>query len=268
MNNNIVVVIPVYKAFVTKADIVSLKQCLQVLNKYDICLICHEKLDLSEYKSCFLDSRVDFCVRYFNEQYFDSVKSYNELMLYVDFYRSFREYQYMLIYQLDAFVFEDQLEYWCNKGYDYIGAPWIKANKKFHPTCGNGGFSLRKIDSFIQLLESSPNKRLFSLKGLWCYYRYRGPMHKFKYVLLGLLGCRNTLKYFIQEEQTNEDLFFSALKYDRFCIPSSEEAMFFSFEMYPSFLYQKTGRVLPFGCHAWEKNEYKEFWFRYIKLTD
>lgn len=129
-----------------------------------------EKLDLSEYKSCFLDSRVDFCVRYFNEQYFDSVKSYNELMLSVDFYRSFREYQYMLIYQLDAFVFEDQLEYWCNKGYDYIGAPWIKANKKFHPTCGNGGFSLRKIDSFIQLLESSPNKRLFSLKGLWCYY--------------------------------------------------------------------------------------------------
>lgn len=96
-----------------------------------ICLICHEKLDLSEYKSCFLDSQVDFCVRYFNEQYFDSRKSYNELMLSVDFYRSFREYQYMLIYQLDAFVFEDQLEYWCNKGYDYIGAPWIKANKKF-----------------------------------------------------------------------------------------------------------------------------------------
>lgn len=43
MNNNIVVVIPVYKAFVTKADIVSLKQCLQVLNKYHICLICHGK---------------------------------------------------------------------------------------------------------------------------------------------------------------------------------------------------------------------------------
>ena len=123
MKNNIVVVIPVYKTFVTKVDIASLKQCLKVLNKYHICLICHTKLDLSGYKSCFLDNQVDFCVRYFDEQYFDSVRSYNTLMLSADFYRSFRKYQYMLIYQLDAFVFEDQLEYWCNKGYDYIGAP-------------------------------------------------------------------------------------------------------------------------------------------------
>ena len=38
MNNNIVVVIPVYKAFVTKADIVSLKQCLLLLQKQTLFL--------------------------------------------------------------------------------------------------------------------------------------------------------------------------------------------------------------------------------------
>ena len=35
----------------------------------------------------------------------------------------FLEYQYMLIYQLDAFVFEDKLDYFCELGYDYIGIP-------------------------------------------------------------------------------------------------------------------------------------------------
>ena len=31
----------------------------------------------------------------------------------------------MLIYQLDAYVFKDELLNWANKGYDYIGAPWL-----------------------------------------------------------------------------------------------------------------------------------------------
>ncbi len=266
-SDKIIIVIPVYKSSLSKEETVSLKQCLKVLGKYEICLISHENLNFHDFEMHFKVNHVPFQVKYFDEKCFDSVKSYNGLMLSVDFYRSFRAYQYMLIYQLDAFVFEDQLEYWCNKGYDYIGAPWIKSNKKFHPTCGNGGFSLRKIDSFIQLLESSPNKRLFSLKGLFCYHRYRGPLHKLKYVIFWLLGCKNSLKYFTQEEPMNEDLFFSALKYDWFHIPDAQEAMFFSFETYPSFLYQKTGGILPFGCHAWGKYEYQEFWSQYIELN-
>ena len=32
----------------------------------------------------------------------------------------------MLIYQLDAFVFQDDLAYWCQQNYDYIGAPWLR----------------------------------------------------------------------------------------------------------------------------------------------
>ena len=28
----------------------------------------------------------------------------------------------MLIYQLDCYLFEDKIDEWCNKGYDYIGA--------------------------------------------------------------------------------------------------------------------------------------------------
>jgi len=39
------------------------------------------------------------------------------------FYDAFKAFDYILIYQLDAFVFRDELEYFCSLGYDYIGAP-------------------------------------------------------------------------------------------------------------------------------------------------
>ena len=77
-------------------------------------------------------------------------------MLSSEFYRRFSKFEYILIYQLDAFVFKDQLNYWCKKGYDYIGAPWFEG---FHLTktgvniigVGNGGFSLRRVKTHIDL---------------------------------------------------------------------------------------------------------------------
>lgn len=44
----------------------------------------------------------------------------------------------------------------------------------------------------------------------------------------------------------------------------SEEASHFAFEKHPSFLFSQNGQ-LPFGCHAWRKYEYDEFWGKYIK---
>ncbi len=38
------------------------------------------------------------------------------------FYKQFLNYEYILIYQLDAFVFKDELNY-CSQGIDYVGAP-------------------------------------------------------------------------------------------------------------------------------------------------
>lgn len=49
-------------------------------------------------------------------------------------------------------------------------------------------------------------------------------------------------------------------------MPSCEEAADFSFEANPSYLFSIIGK-LPFGCHAFEKYEYEEFWKKYIKTT-
>ena len=94
------------------------------------------------------------------------------------FYSAFREYDYMLLYQLDAFVFKNELLYWCNKNYDYIGAPWIaskqtllkkielqfKSKRKQKRAeiffkVGNGGFSLRRIQKFFDITEKYKNEK-------------------------------------------------------------------------------------------------------------
>ena len=63
----------------------------------------------------------------------------------------------------------------------------------------------------------------------------------------------------------NEDLFYAMLGDStlKWKIPSTREAMYFSFEERPSYLYRLTGR-LPFGCHAFLKNEYQEFYKEFI----
>ena len=96
-------------------------------------------------------------MRKHDDAFFTSVSSYSRLMLSKQFYQDFRNYEYLLVYQLDCLVFADHLEQWCNQGYDYIGAPLFRVKGQpesgFSGAC-NGGFSLRKVNSFLQVLES------------------------------------------------------------------------------------------------------------------
>lgn len=49
-------------------------------------------------------------------------------------------------------------------------------------------------------------------------------------------------------------------------IPNCEEAINFSFECSPKYLYELTGDRLPFGCHAWQKHDYDVFWKNFMQL--
>lgn len=261
-----IVVIPVYKEALDGNEYKSLRQCLKVLHKHRICLVGPKGLDYSIYEDVFLECKVELNIETFDPAFFESIRGYNRLMLCEDFYKRFAGYEYMLIYQLDAYVFRDELDYWCDKGYDYVGAPWMKLNGKLDvENAGNGGFSLRRISSFVSLF--SHKGRLLTLKGLCCLHRYRGPLHKPFCVLSGLFGKNNHLEDFL-DGWLNEDLLYVTLKHKRggyFWIPNSLEAMFFSFEGSPSMLFEMTGGKLPFGCHAWNKNEYEQFWKKYIR---
>ena len=190
---------------------------------------------------------------------FVGVESYNEMMLTVDFYRQFQQYDFMLIYQLDAFVFRDELDYWMAQDYDYIGAPWLPSDSWFQRTIGewvirlrkllptpnpatgrirhadmyfevgNGGFSLRKISTMISLLSSNEALIASLPKGSRC---------------------------------RNEDVAISLIlgKKHSFRKPDWRTAAHFSFENNPNRCFRVTKARLPFGCHAWDSCTWEEFW--------
>ncbi|MDH6343378.1 hypothetical protein M2480_001367 [Parabacteroides sp. PFB2-12] len=261
-----VVVIPVYEGMPKETEKISLRRCLKVLSNHSICLIAPEGLDISYYKSVFDKENIPFLLELFPPVFFKGIAGYNKLMLSKDFYKRFEAWEYMLIYQLDAYVFSDKLNEWASKGYDYIGAPWKKRNGEvIKDVSGNGGFSLRKTQSFISLFSSQG--KLLSYKGLCSYYTDFGFLYKWIYILLGLLFTKyNSITYFTHLKWA-EDLFFARLSYKKvspFKIPGSDVAKFFSIELYPGYWLKENNNQLPFGCHGWEKGDNLTFWRDYI----
>ena len=235
---DVVIVIPAYKRQVNEVERKVLQQCSRVLAKYDIAIAHPEALDMSNYRT--LVPRVQSIP--FANQYFKSIDGYNKLLISAAFYQAFAHYRYLLIFQLDAWVFEDSLLEWCNKGYDYISAPWLdeptpgktSALIPFTKLCinqvGNGGLSLRKVSTHLRIARR--------LRLLTRFYRY------------------------------NEDVFWSIFVpaiFKSYRKPTMLEALSFAFEYNPRECCARIGNKLPFGCHAWERTD-REFWDQYIHL--
>jgi len=192
--------------------------------------------------------------------------AYNKLKMSRFFYKLFSEFDFLLTYELDAFIFKDDLQYWCSKGYDYIGAPWFEgldnpvANAKLIGV-GNSGFSLRNIDSVQSVLES------IFYKNPKNYNTGRRESLK-AHMKLPYQWLRNKLgeNYTVQKSGLYEDRFFSEvvpLFVKNFKIASAEDALKFSFEVNPARLYEMNAKQLPTGCHAWWRYDL-EFWRPFI----
>jgi hypothetical protein len=191
------------------------------------------------------------------------------------FYETFNRYEYILVYQLDAYVFRNELDDWCRKGYAYIGAPWFEDFGKSHTdsglkAVGNGGFSLRHIPSFLSAFDymDKCDKRISAFNYWNRHLMKRYYKHSIRFIISRYIGKSNTLRYFLHSA-INEDAFWSqvvpeALK--NFKVAPITEAVGFSFEADPEWLFEQNDRQLPFGCHAWRKNRYEEFWRKYITV--
>ena len=282
-----VVVIPLYKNNPERSERESFRQTLHVLKNYDICIVTHSKCCLDEYIAIAEKEGKNIYTELFNTHFFESIDGYNELCFSSEFYERFLHYEYMLICQLDVWIFEDQLDYWCGKGYDYIGAPLFHAYTKERYTkkilgIGNGGFSLRKISHCLKITRHNRSlplvKPIEIIRFYWNLGKYTEDftLHPIRRlgiiptVILKSFGIGNTLNYYISHH-ANEDLIFGKWSNHSWGLhshlPSIEEASHFAFEVHPSMLYQKTGK-LPFGCHAFLKWEYEEFWKKHISLKD
>jgi hypothetical protein len=255
MDKKVVVIIPFYKDELSTYESIALEQCFKILGKHPIIAIKPASLVLPGSVEKYPFSQITS----FDDSFFANVQGYNRLMLSADFYGEFIDYENILIHQLDAFVFRDELLDWCNRGYDYIGSPWIKDKKRnifkvikksiqyyIHtrynildnglPTAkhleykvGNGGFSLRRTKILHDLCISMADQIAFYNSNEHHYY--------------------------------NEDIFWSVevnRKSKLLKKPGYKKALRFSFEMYPQMALQLTKGKLPFGCHAWEKE--LDFW--------
>lgn len=280
--SNCIITIPIYKSRPNTVEIASFKQCLKTLSSHNICIVTHKNLNIAIYKMIANDYSVKLHIKYFDESYFQSVQGYNQLCLNTSFYHSFINYEYLLIYQLDAWVFKDELDYWCSKGYDYIGAPFFDT-KEYNTNnmigIGNGGFSLRKTRYCINFLNSKDWIPFLRPLYLWNFYFHKKETKNsskstlqllfifIKYIL-SIFGYQNSLKYL--KKHRNEDYILSEYAINSWNkikphMPSNEEASLFAYEINPSYLLSQT-KSLPFGCHGFEKYEFNTFWKKYIKI--
>jgi len=266
------IVIPVYKEYPDENEIISFNQCLKVLGSHTIKLVVPGGFIGTYYLEAADHLGVNITREYFDEFYFQGIDEYNKLLLSYEFYDRFRQFEYILIYQLDSFVFTDHLQKWVETNYDFIGAPLIRdahhiatADNLF---IGNGGFCIRKIQAFLDAFEYSGN--LLSLREIVARYEVF-KINKFwkriPLMLLMLLGYRNSFRYFSRTWKYNEDNFWTSFLVNTplaLNVPPVDVAIRFSFECRPSALFQMNHRQLPFGCHAWAKYEYEIFWSKYI----
>src|ERR1700761_5791368 len=108
-----IIIIPVHKPDPTKYELISFVQCYKILYKHTIRLIAPAELDVSEYEKAVPECKV---IR-ISPKWQANLLNYNKLKLSMFFYNLFGGYKYLLTYELDAFVFKDELGYWCDKDY-------------------------------------------------------------------------------------------------------------------------------------------------------
>jgi len=247
------VVIPCHRWPLLPYERVALDRCMTVLGGYATALVAPRTMNAAGLKRQYPMLRIEP----FPDAYFAGVAGYNRMLLADEFYARFAMYEYILIHQLDAFVFQDQLGAWCARDFDYIGAPWLPRvqapsavrliraalrrrwyrlvdrhdphhggthHAQYDYAVGNGGFSLRRVEGLRKVLRDH-RRRLA------------------RYIDYG---------HFTE----GEDLFFcvEANRYRRRVrTPGLREAAAFAWESHPAAAAAITGGRLPFGCHGWNR---------------
>lgn len=279
--NQVCVAIPIYKISLDSYEQQSIKQCFKVLGEYDIYFLAPNSLDLKWYRDTL---GFEFSIIRFEDFFFRNLTTYNKLMLNVQFYESFQQYEYMLIYQPDCYVFKDALLEWAQKDYDYIGAVWFDGyhgipDEGARPWyAGNGGLSLRKIQKMISVLTST--KPAMGIRGvignmpLFNEVSFSRFVWEWFQLPIKLLGHKNNTKYFAVKHTKNEDVFFMEVNktYGQLNVPEVNETLLFGWDRCASFLYKKI-RQLPFACHGWYRSEFpyegnKDFWMKHIDINE
>ena len=262
----VAVVVPISnRSELTPEERISFSHLNHYLGKYDKYIVAPKgvKTDFSGFE-----------IKRFDNKFFGSAAAHSRLLLSSIFYKAFKDYRFILVYHLDSLVFSDELKQWCEMNYDFIGPPWIKHNEApysgsplFEGKVGNGGFSLRKVHSFLKVIYS--REYFIKPSEYWKYYTSKpwyiqGLNFPKKYLKRFLLF--NNARLELSRYKHNEESFWANRAkhyYPEFKIPSVKTALRFGFECVPRYCFEKNNHTLPFGCHAWQKYD-RDFWEPYL----
>jgi len=252
------IAVPVYRAALDAHEQVSLDSTFRQLGGHRLVMVKPEGLDTSA-----LERRYPFAgAETFAPEHFRSIRGYNRLLLSTGFYQRFQASEYLLICQLDVFVFHDDLAAWVARGYDYVGAPWLSGSAaslglhwltwqvarrlpggrdRIHPyetrnQVGNGGFTLRRVETHLRLGQA--------LRGRIDHYLANEGTHHF-----------------------HEDVFWAlepARQGQPHRKPTAAEALAFAFDVNPARAWALSGGRLPMAAHGWYKGRHQRFWAPHV----
>lgn len=234
--SKLAILIPVYYEVPTRLDILSLKSLNDNLNNienYTIYFICPEDLKLDNWTSIFNDYLIS-SIQY-DKSYFSSTLSYSKLMMSYEFWKNIGIYEYALIYQTDGYCLGGDIEKFIEMDYDYIGGPIVAQNARWFnvPAVGNGGVSLRKIQTMLDLTNPEGTFLLNCKKNIDRHNNANSNMY-----------------------EIYEDLYFAQLCPMLWDMkkPDFLTAASFSYDMNTDVVWKMTNGVKPMFCHAFDKN--------------
>lgn len=269
-NMKVVCVIPIY-AVLNKYEELSIRNLNNTLSEIPKVIICPKSCNISFNK--YTDNT--YQIIRLSDSYFKSTQTYNKLLRTRLFFNLFKDYKFLLMHHPDAYVFSNQLEYWCDKDYDYIGAPLYKFDGSINPSeyigIGNGGLSLHKIESAIKVLSTF--RIIYSFHDLlswWKNFNWKGRVWYLVYFTRMMLGVGRNSHDIFNQSRLNEDIFWGVYiprSFGWYKVAPFGEAYKFSMEYNCKELLELNNGRLPFGCHNWFKRDFLAFWKPYIIPT-
>ena len=259
MTKKCVIIIPIYIKDFNFDTYMSINNTYTLYKDiYDIYFICSKTLNISKYKLYFPIAKYKF----FDSKFFVSQPAYSYLMLNYLFYKEFLNYEYMLIVQTDAYIFNGySLEYFMNKKYPLLGAlvGWCWGENLFKHNfiyayknnltlneylqqfnnCTlflNGGLTLRKIDILYHILKGFYSKLINKMNDESYYFNDENLDFCEDYQIFNLLNNINVLDNLLIKDIIRFSIETNIINYP-------------SFEKYSIIDTCKELNIIPFGAH-------------------
>jgi len=232
--SDVIVVIPTHKSWeqLNSNEKQSFFHNCEVLKSRKICMVVPKDLDIYTYRVLVPNLKIISV----DPKLMKSVGGYNALTTSSEFWKIFPS-KYVLLVQLDVWIFKDECNKFIDYGYDLYGAPfWMGPCAG---SVGNSGFMLAKTSKMVEITEQDEK------------------------------DCKEDPGYENWVRKKPDDVVFGMVPRPNFNISPTIFALEFSIEQSPKVSYGLAQKQLPMGCHAYYTiEENREFWKQFIPIIE